>query len=119
MASREATGQAGEKLAELFLKKIGYVILQRNWRTRSGEIDLIARDGDEVVFVEVKTRASDKWGSPEMAANATKRRRLIRAAREFAARKRLEDTPMRFDVVAIILADGAEPVIEHFEDAFS
>ena len=118
-ADRAVDGGLGERLAEEFLRREkGYRILRRNCRTRSGEIDLVARDGDEVVFVEVKTR-SGKWDAPEDAVNRGKQRRLCRAAQELAARHKLREYPLRFDVVAIVLPPGGAPKIEHFVDAFT
>jgi len=111
-------GRKGETLAADFLKRRGFRILQRNWSGRFGEIDLIAREKEALVFVEVKTRASDLWGGPEEAVTTAKQRRLIKTAREFAHRHRLEDTPMRFDVIAIETDSGDKPVVRHYPDAF-
>ena len=112
-------GPLGERLAARFLRKqLGYRILRRNCRSKLGEIDLIARDGNEVVFVEVKTRSSRTWGDPETAVTPAKRRKLCRAAAAFAARNRLREHPLRFDVVAVLLEDGRDPEFRHYKDAF-
>lgn len=115
---RSASGIAGEKAAARFLKCKGMKILRRNWKGRSGEIDLIARDGETLVFVEVKARDSEKWGAPEEAVTPAKQRCLTSAALDFISRYRISDRPMRFDVVTVLLGDGS-PDIQHFTDAFT
>jgi putative endonuclease len=105
-----AAGRRGEDLAHRFLRKQGYIIVARNYRLSSGdaEADLIAREGDDLVIVEVKTRATDEFGPPERAVNPEKQRHLIRVAREYA---RKTDTPwehVRFDVVSIVLRERPE-----------
>ena len=116
--SRRVLGERGERVAEEFLRKLGCKILRRNWHCRVGEIDLIARDGDEVVFVEVKLRSSGEWGDPQEAVRAEKRRSICLAASEFADRNRLHGHTLRFDVVAVILPDEGAPEIRHYKDAF-
>lgn len=113
-----AAGPRGEQLAARFLKKQGCRILRRNCRSKFGEVDLIVRDGDEIVFVEVKTRTSAQWGDPAAGVTPRKRARLRLAAERFATRARIRDYPLRFDVVAILLAEEAEPDIRHYRDAF-
>lgn len=93
-------GEAAEATACRFLRHSGYEIVARNWRTRTGEVDVIARDGDVLVFVEVKARASEAFGGPEAAVDWRKQRRLIAAARAFVAATACE-LAMRFDVVSI------------------
>lgn len=105
-------------MAAEFLKGRGYRIIRRNCRSKFGEIDLIVRDGDEVVFVEVKTRESGAWGDPALAVNEAKQRRLRLTAERFATRGKIRDFPLRFDIVAIVLPPGGEPEIEHYKDAF-
>ena len=114
-----AAGEVGERLAADFLRRSGYKILRRNCRTRLGEIDIVARDGDEVVFVEVKTRSSKSWGLPEDAISAAKRRKISRAAIAFADRHRLRERALRFDVVAVLLEEGREPQVRLYKDAFT
>jgi putative endonuclease len=116
--SRRELGEQGERLAEEFLRKLGCKILRRNWRTRLGEIDLIARDGDEVVFVEVKLRSTADWGDPQESVRPGKRRRICLAASEFADRNRLHGYTLRFDIVAVLLPDGGTPEVRHYKDAF-
>lgn len=115
----ESTGRRGERLAARFLKRQGCKILQRNCRSKFGEIDLIVRDGDAVVFVEVKTRTSGEWGDPAQAVDVNKQRRIRLTAERFATRGKIRDFTLRFDIVAIILPPDGEPVIEHYKDAFN
>jgi putative endonuclease len=93
-------GAEAERLACRILRQAGYRIVARNWRTRLGEIDIVARDGDVVVFVEVKARASAGFGGALSAVGPAKRRRIVAAARAFLAQSRC-DLAARFDVVAI------------------
>ncbi len=116
--SGRVRGEQGERLAEEFLRKLGCKILRRNWHSRLGEIDLIVRDGDEVVFVEVKLRSSGDWGALQEAVNSGKRRSVCLAASEFADRNRLHGCTLRFDVVAVLLPPGGAPEIRHYKDAF-
>jgi putative endonuclease len=113
-----ALGPRGESIAAAYLASRGYRVVARNYRCARGEIDLIAVDGDMIVFVEVKSRRSDEAADPEINVHRAKQRRLIAAARYYVGTKGLADCPCRFDVVAIVLPDSSEPRIEHFEDAF-
>ena len=114
------TGRWGEKQAEKFLKKAGYNILGR--RVRSGkhdEIDLIFRDRDTMVFVEVKTRKNETYGRPAAAVNREKRRKLSRAAVTFLQKRKLRPPTIRFDIVEVIgEPDGEPPEVRHIENAF-
>ena len=98
---RQALGISGEDLACAELQRRGYDVLERRYRTRSGEIDIIARDGHTIVFVEVKTRLSDDFGGAAAAVTGWKQRRVAAMAVDYLARRRLHDCPCRFDVVAI------------------
>ena len=113
-------GTRGENLACRFLKKNGYKILYRNFRGRTGgEIDVVCRDRDTLVFVEVKTRTREDFGRPLDAVNRDKRNRISRGG---LAWLRLLDDPdilFRFDVVEVIIAEGAEPRLEILRNAFS
>jgi len=109
-------GKEGEDQAAKFLVKKGYRILERNYRTRNGEIDLITLHEGAVVFVEVKTRTSDAYGAPELAVNARKQGRMIKAALGYIKYKKLHQVPCRFDVVAISSSAG-QPV-ELIQNAF-
>lgn len=112
-------GKHGEDLAHRFLRAQGLLIVARNWRPPQGggEIDLIAceheKDGDTLVFVEVKTRSSSQWGAPERNVDADKRLALRRSARDYVRRAMADPARIRFDVIAI---EGRS--IEHFRDAF-
>jgi len=118
-ASRHSdVGRAGELAAGWFLRKLGYRILRRNYRLGHDEIDLIVRDGDEVVFVEVKTRSSRTWGDPQIAVTPAKQRKVARAAVAFVEKNRLRERPLLFDVVAGLVEEGCEPEIEHYKNAF-
>lgn len=101
MVDRLAVGAAGESAAEAFLRRRGYVIVERNYRCRGGEIDLIALDRGAVVFIEVRTRAVGAVVDPVESIGPAKRRRVVAAARHYTARRRLHERPMRFDVVAV------------------
>ena len=106
----KASGRRGEDLAHRFLRKQGYTIVARNYRLASGdaEADLIARDGEDLVIVEVKTRATDEYGPPEQAVNPEKRRHLMRVAREYARKTNTPWEHMRFDIVSIVLREPPE-----------
>jgi putative endonuclease len=114
---RQKLGQAGEALAERHLKKMGYRILERNYRTRLGEIDLIARDNGTLVFVEVKTRRSEKYGSPRFAITPHKQKKLSVTALSYLKQTCQIDCKARFDVVLINTGGGA-PQIETIQNAF-
>jgi putative endonuclease len=113
-----ASGRRGEDLAHRFLRRQGFIMVARNYRLSSGEAeaDLIARDGEDLVIVEVKTRESSEYGPPERAVSPEKQRHLIRVAREYA---RKTDTPwehVRFDVVSIVMSKP--PTITLLRGAF-
>ena len=110
-------GRPGEDLACRHLESAGFAILMRNYRCRSGEVDLVAREGDTTVFVEVKERHDSSHGEAHESVTFGKRRRLVRAARLYAASHGLEGRPVRFDVVAIDWQEG-RPRIRHDRDAF-
>ncbi len=100
-SERQELGKTGEDLAVAELERRGYAILARRYRTRHGEIDIVARDEETVVFVEVKARVSDECGSAAEAVTPRKQRRLASMAVDYLARHGLTETPCRFDVVAI------------------
>jgi putative endonuclease len=112
-----AHGASGEESASVHLKALGYRILDRNFKTRTGEIDIVARDGETTVFVEVKRRESDGHGSASEFVSASKVRRVVSAARLYAARNGLTESLIRFDVIAIDVIDGHER-IQHHKGAF-
>ena len=119
-ASTRALGQAGEAAAVRFLRRRGFVILARNLRSPLGEIDLLARDGPTLVFVEVKTRRGAGWGAPpEAGVDARKRARLARLALGYLAARRLGERSCRFDVVGVSVNEaGRVTGVRHLEHAF-
>lgn len=115
--NKRAQGAIGENLAAEFLEKKGYLILQRNYRFERGEIDLIAKDGDELVFVEVKARTSKAFGSPEEAVTSVKQRQIRIVAEGYLFESGIEDQRCRFDVVAISYEKG-KPNVKLIRNAF-
>lgn len=98
---KKMLGREGEDRAARYLSKQGYRVIERNYSTRNGEIDLIAIENGTVVFVEVKTRTSDAYGAPELAVNPQKQKKMIKAALSYIKYKKLHQVPCRFDVIAI------------------
>lgn len=121
MGSTEAVslGKTGEDLACLALTRQGYAILARRYRTRVGEIDIVAADGDTVVFVEVKARRDTRCGAPAEAVTWWKQRRIITMARFYLATHRCQQRPVRFDVVSVLAPRGAAPTVEIIRGAFT
>lgn len=120
MPARHLTlGQQGEKVAADFLKKKGYKIVERNWRSRDGELDIICRKGRVIVFAEVKTRTPGPMNRPHYGMTAAKQRRLTRAAQQWLSANDKWSHSCRFDLVAVELSDTSEPAIEHTQNAFS
>jgi putative endonuclease len=112
-------GPRGERAAAEFLEKLGYRIIERGRRFRFGEIDLVAIDGETIVFVEVKTRRRDDRGDPAEAVDRRKQERLTRSALAYLKRRRLLGRRTRFDVVSIVWRDDAAPPrISHIRGAF-
>ena len=111
-------GQIGEELAVRELEDRGYAILARRYRTKLGEIDVVARDGLTLVFVEVKARAGDDFGGGAAAVTRWKQRRLTLMALDYLARHRLEERPCRFDVVTVDVVERQAPRVEIYENAF-
>jgi len=110
--SNKATGDYGETLACEFLKKQGFKILQRNFRIKGGEIDIIAQQGGDLVFVEVKTRHSIDFGHPTEAVTPWKIRFLVRASQFYLMEKGQLNHPFRLDVVTVDLLDPDDPKLE-------
>lgn len=110
-------GRTGEDAAVQYLQRHGYRILERNYRCRLGEIDLIAREGSTLIFIEVKTRRSQKFGPAASAVTLEKQRHLIKASQVYMAHKGKRDEFCRFDVVTIDI-DDHESHIELLKDAF-
>ena len=114
---RRDLGRQGEELALRFLKQKGYRLVQTNYSCKLGEVDIIAKEKDVIVFVEVKTRTSTLFGPPQLAVTRAKQNQLSKVALNFLKEKRIEDAKARFDVVAILLGPEGEK-IELIQNAF-
>lgn len=114
---RAKLGALGEQAAEAHLQALGFRLVAKNHRCPRGEVDLIMEKDDLLVFVEVRTRASDAFGAPSETISAGKQRRITAAARDFLGRRRGPERALRFDVVSVVDAPGA-PLIEHIPGAF-
>lgn len=117
-SGNRSLGGTGESIAVTFLRGIGFSIVECNFRSVCGEIDIIARDGRAIVFVEVKCRKNDNYGPPQLAVTPFKQRQISKAALVWLSKKRLYDQEARFDVVAIMLREHDLPEIEHIRNAF-
>ncbi|SFU69459.1 YraN family protein [Pontibacter akesuensis] len=109
------TGQSGESLAAAYLQQQGYTLLHQNYRYRRAEVDIIAQKNDLLVFVEVKTRTTDRYGYPEEAVSSRKEELLLSAAEAFILEEGWQQEA-RFDIISITLT--SPPTIHHIEDAF-
>ncbi|MHC4125643.1 MAG: YraN family protein [Planctomycetota bacterium] len=119
LAERKIFGRWGEKHCEKYLKGKGLTTLARNFRCKTGEIDLVMVDADgTVVFIEVKTRTNEDFTSAESVITSAKKKRVNRAARFFLASNRIENRPFRFDVVTIVLDRTGAEQLKHYENAF-
>ncbi len=118
MAAKDDLGRHGEQLAAQHLLARGYRIVDRNWRCRHGEIDLVARDGDALVFVEVKTRTSTAYGHPFEAITRTKLARLRQLAGAWCDAHPGERGRVRIDAVSVLAPRRGEPRIEHLAGVF-
>ena len=112
-------GELGERAARKHLRRAGLKFLTANFRSARGEIDLIFRDADCLVFVEVKTRSSEDWTRPAAAVNAAKRRRLSRTALDYLRLLRQPPVRIRFDIVEVLLADGTVREVRHLPNTFA
>lgn len=115
MAEHNVTGQKGEEMAASFLEEKGYTILEKNWRFKNLEADIIATIAKTLVVAEVKTRKSNYFGEPETFVNKQKQKNLIRTAHEYIQRNDL-DLEVRFDIISIVMNDKS--AVKHIEDAF-
>ncbi len=115
---RQDTGHQGEQIALDFLMGLGYRLVEKNWRCRSGEIDLIVTDGQVLVFVEVKARNSTSYGLPQEAVVPAKQARIRRIAQYYLQVSGRDEEECRFDVVAIVHTGDDSPRIEHLRAAF-
>ena len=111
-------GARGEATAARFLERAGLTVLERNWRWKQWELDMVCREGDTLVFVEVKTRGPGSLAAPAEAVDGRKQAKLGKADAQYLSKNKLWDSPCRFDVVCVRVGDGGEE-IEHVRDAFS
>ncbi|UFS72724.1 YraN family protein [Geomonas sp. RF6] len=116
--SNQSLGEMGESIAVTFLKGAGFTIVERNFTCVCGELDIIAREGRTIVFVEVKCRRNRIFGPPQLAVTPFKQRQISKAALVWLSKKKLYDAEARFDVVAIVLRKDDLPEIEHVRNAF-
>jgi putative endonuclease len=112
-------GELGERAAKKHLQRTGLKFLTANFRSGRGEIDLIFREKDCLAFIEVKTRSSEDWSRQAAAVNAERRRRLSQAALDYLARLKNPMVKIRFDIVEVLLADGAVREIRHLPNTFA
>jgi putative endonuclease len=110
-------GRKGENLAASYLRDLGWEVVERNYRTRLGEIDLVCRDHDSIVFVEVKTRTETDFARPDQSVTQRKQAKLRRLVEEYLLRHNLESSDVRFDVLGVTLG-GRRPEFEHIVGAF-
>jgi putative endonuclease len=118
LTSDAALGRRGEDFAHRYLRSAGLTVVARNYRPNEGdaEVDIVARDGDTIVFVEVKSRVSDRVSSPERAIDGQKQKNIVRAARAYATRAGIAWTQVRFDTISIVFSNP--PSLVHQRDAF-
>ena len=117
MARQQTIGNLGEEKATLFLQEIGYKILERNWRFSKAEIDIIAKDGEVLVFVEVKAKSYTYFGAPEESVSAYKENLIIDAGHQYML-KIGHDWEIRFDIISIVFDKNKNASITHYKDAF-
>ena len=112
-------GQLGERAAKKHLRRLGLKFLTANFRSRRGEIDLVFRESQCLVFVEVKTRSSEDWTRPAAAVDARKRRLLSQTAFDYLKLLADSQVPIRFDIVEVLLNDGQVKEVRHLPNAFA
>lgn len=113
-----SVGDNGEKLARAYLFKKGYRILEQNYKVSFGEIDIIAEKNSCICFVEVKSRKSNKYGTPEEAITRYKQKKIIKVAQLYIKQKRIKDKYFRFDVIAVVFDNSLLKEIKHITNAF-
>lgn len=116
--ARQALGKKGEAAARAYLERRGVRILAANYACAAGEIDLVGREREALLFIEVKTRTSEAFGPPQLAVHQRKQRQIVRAAQWYLAERRLPEVACRFDVVAVTFLDDERPQIQWVRDAF-
>ena len=115
---KKSTGSRGEKLARKYIKKQGMKILETNYRARRGEIDIIAQEDGQIVFIEVKTNDASSKVSPELRVNPAKQRQIGKIARAYLQKTGKHGIDCRFDVIGVVLHDKGKHEITHIRDAF-
>ncbi|BCJ85236.1 YraN family protein [Effusibacillus dendaii] len=116
---RLQTGRQGEQLAKRYLESQGWHIVATNWRCRAGEIDIVAQDGNCLVFVEVRTRTSNRFGSPSESVDWRKQKKIRQVASIFLSMNTVCVSRIRFDMISIrMVENGQTPALEHIENAF-
>lgn len=115
---RASLGERGEIAACGFLKEHGYEILEKNYKCKLGEIDVIARRGGRLAFVEIKTRTSQQFGTPQEAVHLQKQEKIFKVAQWYIKEKNLAKAPVAFDVVAVLWREGQAPEMRLIADAF-
>jgi putative endonuclease len=118
VSENKSVGKYGEDIAIAYLKAKKYAVIDRNYRCKCGELDIIAKDGKTIVFVEVKTRRVLSYGPPQLSVTEFKQRQISKAALVYLAAKRINDVAARFDVIAIYLHCQQVPRIDHIKNAF-
>lgn len=118
MYERHEVGKIGENIATKYLEQIGYEILQRNFECKQGEIDIIAKDKEEIVFVEVKTRANMLYGKPKEAVDTIKQKHIYKSAEFYIYIKHLENLPVRIDVIEVY-KKKEKYILNHIKNAIT
>lgn len=116
--NKRDTGNYGEELACRFLKNLGYKIIEQNFHFGHGEIDIIAKDEETLVFVEVKYRQNSEYGEPELSITSTKQKKIRKTAEAYLYKKNIEDQACRIDFIAILHLKDSKPQINHIINAF-
>lgn len=111
-------GDLGEQLAAEYLQNNGFAVLERKYRSNTGEIDIIAQDAQYLVFIEVKTRRSFSYGTPAQAVTWTKQAKIIKTAQAYLYRQRLYNTACRFDVIEVYYSGSEQIIFNHIKNAF-
>jgi putative endonuclease len=119
MAAKDGLGRYGEAVAARHLSDTGMAILDRNWRCEQGELDLVAREGRTAVFVEVKTRRTERFGSPAEAVTPAKADRLRRLALRWLDEHQVRGVEIRFDVVSVLQPPAGRPLVDHLRGVLS
>ncbi len=118
LGRRQLLGKSGEETAAKYLKRCGLKLIQKNYSCKHGEIDLIVKDGECLVFVEVKTRSQQAFGSPASSVNFRKQLQICKTAHHYMVEHGIDDVDARFDVVSVLVIKGQKTYVEHIPDAF-